>query len=177
MRLFLIPAFLLTVAFCSAQDFFPSFEAKSLEDKAVKVPEDLKGKISLLGFAYSKKADEDLRAWFQPAYTRFINPPQSGLIPSDPFEGNIYFIPMLQGIAKKVSGKIEKEMKEGIDPSLHPHIALFSGEVKDIRSQLKMDEPSEPYFFVIDENGKILYRTQGAYTDDKMDEIESYLEE
>ncbi len=159
-----------------SQGSFPDLEGESLEGVTVKVPENLIGKKSVLGLAFSKKADEDLRTWFEPAYTKFIDPPKVSFLPEDPFEGNIYFIPMLQGLAKTVGGKIEKELKEGIDPKLHKHVIMYRGSVKDYKDELDMKSSSTPYFFVLDEEGNILYRTEGAYSDEKMEQIESYLE-
>jgi hypothetical protein len=38
---------------------FPEMEAETVEDKKVKLPQDTKGKFTLLGLAYSKKSEED----------------------------------------------------------------------------------------------------------------------
>jgi ATP10 protein len=155
---------------------FPALSGETLSGESIEVPADLMGKKSIIGLAYSKKADEDLRTWFEPAYTKFIDPPKVSFLPEDPFEGNIYFIPMLQGLAKTVGGKIEKELKKGIDPKLHKYILMFRGSVKEYKDELEMTSSSTPYFFVLDEQGKILYKTDGPYSDEKLEEIESYLE-
>ncbi len=160
----------------TGQGAFPEISGETLTGESVKIPETTNGKMTILGIAFSKKAEEDLRSWFEPAYTKFISPPKVSFIPEDPWEGNLYFIPMLQGLAKTVSGKVEKELKEGIDPKLHEYIMMYKGSVKEYKDELDMKYSSTPYFFVLDEEGSILYRTEGSYADSKMEELESYLE-
>ena len=51
---------------------FPAMEAETVEDKKVKLPEDVKGKYTLLGLAYSKKSEDELNSWFQPVFEKFV---------------------------------------------------------------------------------------------------------
>jgi len=41
---------------------------------------------------------------------------------------------------------------------------------------LNMKDKNSPYFFVLDENGKILYATSGSFSEKKMEDIEAVLE-
>ena len=55
---------------------FPDMEAETVEDKKVKLPNDTKGKYTLLGLAYSKKSEDDLNSWFSPVYNKFVRKPE-----------------------------------------------------------------------------------------------------
>ena len=44
---------------------FPAMEVETVEDKKVNLPQDAKGKYTLLGLAYSKKSEDELNSWVQ----------------------------------------------------------------------------------------------------------------
>ncbi|MGK0252130.1 MAG: flagellar basal body rod protein FlgG, partial [Gammaproteobacteria bacterium] len=58
-----------------------------------------------------------------------------------------------------------------VDKKLYPYILFYSGSIKDYKSKLDFDGKDVPYFYVLDENGKIVYNTSGMYTTSKMQEI------
>lgn len=177
MKHFFLPLFLIFSIHSFAQNSFPDISGITLEDKQVQLPNDTRGKLTLIGLAFSKKSDEDLRTWFQPAYTTFINPPKSSLIPVDNYDANLVFIAMLKGVANAASGKIVNKMKEGIDASLHPYVMVYEGGIGDYKQTLDFGAKDVPYFYVLDAEGHILYSTSGEYSEEKFEEIIAFFEE
>ena len=159
------------------QIHFPKMEGYTLEDEKIVLPDDTKGKYTLIGLAFSKKTDEDLRTWLQPAYSTFISPPKNSLIPVDDYDVNIVFIAMLKGVASTASGKIVKKMKEGIDPILHPYLMIYEGGIGPYKTSLAFGAKNVPYFYILDDQGAILYHTQGEYTEEKFEEILEFFED
>ncbi|SDJ94173.1 ATP10 protein [Catalinimonas alkaloidigena] len=155
---------------------FPEVSGTTLTGKSMTVPKDTQGKYTLLGLAYSKKSQDDLETWFQPVYSTFLDKNRSMWEVSS-YNVNIYFIPMISGIKEAASGKIEKRLKKELDPALQPHVLFYTGSIKEYKDALNLGKKDEPYFFVLDADGKVVYATQGAYSDKKMEEVESYLEE
>jgi hypothetical protein len=174
----LFASVLLMAGAASAQNQFPDLSGKTLKGKNVKLPKDTQGKYTLLGVAYSMKSDKLLKEWFEPVYTTFIDQSHGsdGFIPTSSYNVNVYFIPMVAGIKQAASGKIEDEMQKKVDAKLHEHVLLYKGSIKEYKEVLKLGEKDLPYFFVLDENGKIVYATQGAYSVQKMGEVEQMLE-
>lgn len=168
--------FLLTFS-STAQKAFPELSGKTLTDKKITIPGNTKGKFTLIGMAYSKKAEENLNTWFNPMYTTFLQKSTNSLFPTTDYDVNLYFVPMITGIAQGASGKIEDKMKKNIDKELLPYVLLYEGEVKTYKDNLNMTEKDEPYFFVLDPDGKVLYNTAGAYSEKKMDQILEIIEE
>ena len=162
----------LAAAFTSfGQSSFPPMDGKTISGKSINLPSDFKGKRSLIGVAFSKKAEENLRGWFEPVYRRLVDPPKVSFIPEDPFEGNILFVPMLKGLASSAAGKVEKEIRKGVDSKIHGYIMLYAGSLKPYKEGLGLEVKEDPYFFVLDENGTIVYTTDGSYSESKMEEI------
>lgn len=155
---------------------FPQIKGETVTDKKVRVPEDTRGKYTLLGMAFSRQSDEELQSWFQPVYTRFLQDAgNAGLFADFAYDVNVYFIPMFSGLKKAAAGSAKKKALKNVDAELQPHILFYVGEVKSYREALGLDEKDLPYLFVLDKQGKIVYATEGAYTEAKMEEIENIL--
>jgi hypothetical protein len=164
------------LAISPAQTQFPSMECTALDGKKVVLPKDKNGKMTVLGMAFSQKAEKELSTWFQPAYSTFIEKPDpNNIIPTDVYDVNCYFVPVFSGVLQAAAGKAEKKMKEGLDKSLQTNVLVFKGKADEIKSALKITNTDSPWFFVVDASGKVLYTTSGAYTEAKMEEIEKIL--
>jgi len=154
---------------------FPDMEAETVEDKKIKLPQDVKGKYTLLGLAYSKKSEDDLNSWFQPVFEKYIQK-TSGLLSGFGYDVNVYFVPMFTGINAAATGTAKRKALKNIDPQLLPYVLFYKGELKTYKESLEFDKKDVPYFFVLDPTGKIVHATLGKYTEDKMGEIENVIE-
>ena len=154
---------------------FPDMEAETVEDKKIRLPNDTKGKYTLLGLAYSKKSEEDLNSWFQPVFEKYIQK-TTGLLAGFSYDVNVFFVPMFTGINAAATGTAKRKAIKNIDPQLLPYVLFYKGELKPYKESLEFDKKDVPYFFVLDPNGKIVHSTMGRYSDDKMGEIEDVIE-
>jgi hypothetical protein len=152
---------------------FPDLTAETLADSTISFPRDTKGKSTLICMAYSADAEKDLKTWYEPTYDKFIAKTE---LMSDMFDVNVYFIPMFTGVKAAGAAKAKKEMKESVQIDLQPHVVVYKGELTAYKEILKMDDKTKPYIYVLDKEGKIVFVTSGAYTEDKMDEIDEYIE-
>jgi hypothetical protein len=154
---------------------FPAMEAESVEDKKVKLPDDVKGKYTLLGLAYSKKSEDELNSWFQPVFEKFIQK-TTGLMSGFGYDVNVYFVPMFTGVNAAATGTAKRKAMKNIDPQLLPYILFYRGELKPYKEALDFEKKDIPYFFVLDENGKIVYATSGKFSTAKLDKVEEAIE-
>lgn len=154
---------------------FPAMEVENVEDKKVNLPQDVKGKYTLLGLAYSKKSEDELNSWFQPVFEKYIQKTK-GVLAGFTYDVNVYFVPMFTGINAAATGTAKRKAIKNIDPQLLPYVLFYKGELKPYKETLEFDKKDVPYFFVLDPTGKIVHATIGKYTEDKMDEIEAVLE-
>jgi flagellar basal body rod protein FlgG len=83
---------------------------------------------------------------------------------------------MFTGVKTAAASGAKKKAAKNIDPRLHPYILFYKGELKTYKEKLDFDKKDVPYFFVLDEEGTIVYATSGAFSDSKMDQIEEVLE-
>jgi hypothetical protein len=158
------------VSFSQVGQDFPNLVGKTLKDATVTLPVDTKGKMTLIGIAYSQKSQSDLESWFQPIYTNFVEEHKGTLFPTDSYDINIYFVPMTAGLSVG-SEKIKNYLNKELDPELQKYVLLYDGELKGYKDKLKLGAKDLPYFFLLDELGKIVYQTSGIYSEAKMDQI------
>jgi hypothetical protein len=163
----------LILATAPVGDIFPELKAETLDNKTITFPTDTKGKSTLICMAYSSDAEKDLRTWYEPTYDKFIAKTE---LMADMYDVNVYFIPMFTGVKAAGADKAKKDMKETVQEDLQPHVVVYRGELDAYKEKLKMDDKSKPYIYVLDKEGKIVFVTSGAYTEEKMDEIDEYIE-
>ncbi|HTF17428.1 MAG TPA: hypothetical protein VK658_05110 [Chryseolinea sp.] len=154
---------------------FPGMEAESVEDKKVMLPDAAKGKFTLVGLAYSKKSEDELNSWFQPVFEKFIQK-TSGVLSGFSYDVNVYFVPMFTGVNAAATGTAKRKAIKNIDPQLLPYVLFYKGELKPYKEALDFEKKDIPYFFVLDETGKIVFATSGKYTPAKMSQIEDVIE-
>lgn len=161
-------------AFAQTGSAFPNFPTKKLTGQAFPLPDSVKGKYSIIGVAFSKKAEESLLTWYQPAYQTFIQKKKT-MFASEVYNVNTYFVAVVTG-ANKVSGEdIVKKIKENTQKELQPYVLTYIGEFASYKKLLNITESDEPYFFILDEKGVIVHITMGAYTPAKLAEVEEAL--
>jgi hypothetical protein len=176
--LILLALFAITVKGATAQVIgktFPALTAETVEDKKVTLPGDVKGKYTLIGMAYSKKSEDELNSWFEPVFSKFIQK-SKGLMAGFTYDVNVYFVPMFTGVNAAATGTAKRKAAKNIDPQLLPYILFYKGELKSYKEALDFEKKDIPYFFVLDPEGKIVYATTGAYTEEKMDSVEENIE-
>lgn len=149
---------------------FPDMQTESLTNKSLDIPKDL-SKYTLIGLAYSKKSEQDLKTWFDPIYNQFIHKDESPSIFSFSFDVHCYFIPMFTGAKRVAYKKVMNKMKKTIDKRIQPNVMFYKGDLKKYKEALNFKGKDVPYFYVLDPKGKIVYATSGKYSDSKMQQI------
>ncbi len=171
MKKILMAAMVFATYITSAQQVFPQLNCETLSDKTVHIPQDVKGKSTVVCLAMSPKAEKALRAWNNPMYNALVANGMGGLMGGRMYDANLCFVGMLKGIAKLGLNETKKQAKQEVEKKLHDNFMVSDDDVKTLMQSLKISDVKEPHFFVLDADGKIVYHTQGEYTPAKLDEI------
>jgi len=153
---------------------FPSIDVLDLNDQALNIPNDTKGKFTLIGVAFSEDAQRDLYSWSQPVFSEFMDDNNMSSLVYDP---NVHLILLFTGANQLGYNKAKQQITEGTDESLKDNIVLYKGKMEDYRKTLKMKDRKKPYFFVLDKDGKIIYTAVGRYTMKVLKEVGNLIEE
>lgn len=171
MRTFLALFFLCSFFSLRSQDAFPSIEVEKIEGRVLSFPNDIDAPFSLVGVAMSKKAEEELRTWQVPIYNKFIA--KTGLM-DDMFDVEVAFIPVFTGASQLTKTKVVKKLKENNEKLVLENLYIYSGK-KEPFIRLGVKESKEPYFYLLDADGSILWSEKGAFRQAYLDRIEEIL--
>ncbi|WP_420580687.1 hypothetical protein [Reichenbachiella sp.] len=154
---------------------FPDMLTEDLSDNKINLPEDIKGKYSIIGLSYNKKSADKMPNWIVPIYQKFIAEPP-GLQIS--YDINTYFVYMFSGMTVALKDVVKNKMLNEMDEVLKPHTLFETGELKSYQKVLDMlGRKDTPYFFILDPEGKILWATRGTPRESKINKLASFIDE
>ena len=151
----------------------PAFTGETLENKSVTIPQETSGKYTFLCFASSMKAQKDLESWMDPVYNKFIA--KTGLM-DEFYDVNVFFIPVFKGSNASFEETARKKFNETAQADIKSHVLFCKGDLAEVSAALNIQNDNIPYFFLLDMQGEIIYRTTGAFSEKKFDEIEDMIE-
>ncbi len=163
---------LLIVQVASAQQQFPSLQGETADGRMVELPLKTPKAFTIIGLAYSQKAQPALEEWFEPAYLRFVA--KHGLF-AGAYDCEVYFVPLFTGLNKAAYEPSLKKFRKSAEPGVVDHVVFSKAELDPLKTALGLTDKDAPYFFVLDREGRIVYRTQGAFTDEKLEAMEEVL--
>jgi hypothetical protein len=163
---------LFTINICAAQ-IIPTFTGETLNNKQVTIPSDTKGKYAFLCFATSMKAQKELETWMDPVYNKFIA--KTGVMDAF-FDVQVFFVPVFSGSNASMQETVRKKFSETAQDDVRGNILFCKDDLAGVMTALHIQNDNTPYFFLLDQEGKIIYRTSGAFSEKKFDEIDEMIE-
>ncbi len=151
----------------------PAIKGETIDNKNISIPDDLKGKYSLICIASSMNSQKDLEGWLDPVYQKYIA--KTGLM-DDMYDVNVYFIPVLTGTNLSFATSMKKKFKENAQEDLRPHVLFCTENGKEVLSALNINNTDVPYFFLLNKDSNIIFRTSGRFTEEKFDAIDDLIE-
>jgi hypothetical protein len=151
---------------------FPDVSGQTLDEKYIGLP--IKNnKKTIVGIAYGRAAEDDLKKWLNPLYQTFmVKPDNKSFDMAAIYDVNFVFVPVIAGLKSVIA-----DFKKGTDKEFWPYIMdMQSKDMQAIEKTLKAADRKTAYFYVLDTKGKIIEMVSGAYTEDKMDKLETAAE-
>jgi ATP10 protein len=145
---------------------FPTVSAKTLAKRCVRFPEETKRKVGLVFVAFEQGAQQDINSWVGPFIGDVLN--------NDAV--SYYEIPMISGAYKPVSRFIDGGMRGGVPKDLHDRTATFYGKRADFFESMAITDQSRAYLFMLSRDGRIVFRTSGPATTEKISAARDALE-
>ncbi|MBX7053178.1 MAG: hypothetical protein K1X54_14170 [Flavobacteriales bacterium] len=171
-RVFLVMLVISLLSFTTVQ-IFPTLTGETLDHQTLTLPKDCLGKKTIVGLAYSEKAQEAMLTWYEPAFEKFVA--KVGMFDYQ-YDIHLYFIPMFIGLKQSLYESTLKKLRAENRKDLYPYVIFYKGELEPYESTLNMKDKSLPYLFVLDEKGQIIHSITGEYSEKKMEAIEAALE-
>ncbi len=170
--LLLLLALLLALATTAQNDKFPALEGETAEGRNVDLPRSEAKPYTLVGIAISQKASPLLEEWYEPAYLRFVA--KHGLF-AGAYDADVYFVPLFVGVNKAAYEPSLRKFRKSADPEIVDHVLFSKSELEPLQHVLGLEDKNIPYFFVLDGEGRIIHRSKGPFTDEKLDAMEEVM--
>jgi hypothetical protein len=141
-------------------DTFPKLEAQTLDDKKIIFPDDTKGKITVLATGFAQEVQTPINTW-----TEFI---------LEKYPTISYFeVPIGNSMGALFSRQIDNAMKQVVPKELHAMTATYYGNLcNTYKQQFGATGEETCYIFLLDKEGKILYKAVGSVTETLIAEFE-----
>lgn len=170
--LFLLPAMLVSITLVQGQEVFPRMVGETTAGNTVALPLAPHEGFTVVALAYGKRAEPLLEEWYAPAFARFVA--KSGLFAED-YNAELFLVPLFTGANRAAYGATMNKLRKQVDPDIARRVLFVKEDTREIIDQLGLTDPDIPYFFVLDGEGRILQRVQGAYSVERLEELEAPL--
>ena len=144
---------------------FPEVSAKTLEGKPAKIPDDAKGRVTLVTVAFLRESQSQLDSWLNPFYETFGK--RDGFM--------FYEVPMISSGYKFMKLVIDGGMRSGLPEFKHKHVMTMYGDVEKYAEALKID-PQKGHAFLLDKEGVICWQGEGFATAELIKELSAVAE-
>lgn len=155
----------------TAERFTP-LTGETAEGRMVTVPDPDHDGPTVVGMAWGKQAGPVLEDWMEPAYLRFVA--KHGLF-AQAYDAQVYFIPLFVGANKAAYGPTLKKFRKSATPEVVDHVVFYKDDPQPYLDGLGMPDKATPYFFVLDREGRVLHRSEGRFSEEKLEAIEAVL--
>lgn len=168
--LFLLPALLFSITLVQGQEVFPRMVGETSAGTTVALPLAPHEGYTVVAVAFGKKAEPLLEAWYAPAYARFVA--KSGLFAGD-YQAELFLVPLFTGANRAAYGASMNKLRKEVDPDIARRVLFVKEGAAELIAALGLTDKDIPYFFVLDSQGRVLERVQGAYTVERLEALEA----
>src|ERR1700731_1483593 len=133
----------------------PGVHAPSFSNEAVNLPEGLKGKVGVLVLGFSRDSREADSAWGKRLAADYRESPTV-----------VYYeMPVLAAVPRVVRGFVVKSIKASLPASEQARFVVILENEAAWKTVTHYERPDDPYLLVVDNQGSVVWQTQGAVTD------------
>ena len=171
--LMLFSCFQLLSSSLNAQGNFPAMTAEDVQGKQLNIPQDLKGKKSILFLAMTPQAEKVLESWYEPVYIMFID--ESGFN-ALAYDCHVKLMLLFTGSGQAVAEDVIHNIKANVDESYSDHLLFYKGPLGELQHELGIKKKNDAYVVVLDEEGKVMLLEHGQYSERKLEQIAELVE-
>jgi len=146
---------------------FPTIEAETLSQKKVVFPDIAEGKYALIIIAFKRQTQGQVDSWLDPFIEEF----------GDQEKVTFYEIPMISNNWKWMSSWIDSGMRSGVPAYKHDNVATYYGPLTKYFEYFSIENSKLCYTFLLNEVGEIIWRDQGAASEEAYNELRNLVKE
>jgi len=144
----------------------PALRGELLTGRDVELPGEVRGRVTLLAFGFSRGASEDVDAWAK----RF-----RGAFGADTATTWLE-VPVMGGTARLMRGLITGAMRGGTPEADRSHLMTVWGVADEWKHRLGFDRPKPAYVVLLDREGRVRWRGTGPLDEAKWKQLSEAVE-
>jgi ATP10 protein len=143
----------------------PQLRGETLLGNSLVLPDAAAGKAAFLTIGFSKKGGKNTRAWSE----RFAKDYGS--------HANLtsYSVAMLEEAPKILRGFIKAGIKKSVPPQAQSRFLIVTSDEAAWKKYLNVADDDLAYVLLIDGNGRVIWKDQGAFDDKKYEALKAKL--
>ncbi len=152
--------------FAADNPVWPSLEGSDLNKRKIQLPGGLAGELNVLLVAFQREQQNDVDTWL---------PLLPALMKAHP-KLAYYEIPVISRSNSLLSWIIDNGMRGGIpDKQQRARTITLYLDKKPFLKTLEISSEDRIYILVVNKNGKVLWRTEGVASQEKLESLEAFL--
>jgi phage terminase large subunit-like protein len=137
---------------------FPSVTGSNLQRKKLKLPQDFQGELNLVLIAFQRWQQTQVDTWIP--FARQPEETHSGV--------RYYELPTIERLNALARTFINEGMRAGIpDPVARERTITLYLDKNALQEALQLSGESDIYVLLLDRQGRVLWRAEGAFTPEK----------
>ena len=137
---------------------FPEVTGSSLQRKKLSLPRDFQGKLNLVFIAFQRWQQSQVDTWIP--FARELEETHSGL--------RYYELPTIKRLNVLARTFINEGLRAGIpDPTARERTITLYLDKNTFREALQLPHEGHIYVLLLDHQGRVLWREEGAFTPDR----------
>jgi hypothetical protein len=146
---------------------FPVVTGSNLHRKKVNLPQGFQGELNLVLIAFQQSQQTQVDTWLP--FARQLEETRSGL--------RYYELPTIQRLNALARTFVNEGMRAGIpDPVSRERTITLYLDKDAFRQALKLPHEDDIYVLLLDRRGNVLWRAEGAFSQDKGDSLMAELQ-
>jgi hypothetical protein len=134
---------------------FPNVTGSNLQRKKLKLPQDFQGELNLVMIAFQQWQQTQVDTWIP--FARQLEETYPGV--------RYYELPTIQRLNALARTFVNEGMRAGIpDPVARERTITLYLDKDEFRQALQLSHEDDIYVLLLDRQGQVLWRTEGAFT-------------
>ncbi len=145
----------------------PEVRGTTFAGETVALPEALKGRVGVLIVGFSEASRKEAADWGH----KLADDPQR------PAELAYYEMPVLESVPRLLRGWVLKKIKESVSQNGQKHFLPILGHEAEWKKAVQYNKADDAYLLVVDGNGVVRWRGEGALSDAAYAEVKRQVAE
>ncbi len=143
---------------------FPEVAGRDVNSKPYALPDGFEGRYNLVLMAFERRHQTAVNTWLGPL----------GELARQEADLRVYEVPTLREFSPAKQQQIDNWMSAGIaDPKAREATITVYTDINEIGEALQISSTSRIQLFLVDRNGKVYWRGDGAYSEEQFRDLRS----